>query len=160
MWTGTRFLAQSHVSPSQFLAELASRRNAVPLPEVRETYGIRLPADRYTLTGVNFQIVPQVRLSWDMIQKKGKIGFAKLQPRHFRLLESAPGKRRQAKISKLKWLLCKDNSSRPPRELNPTASSPLLLPCRRSHRRQSFGRHHSLLPRRMTKSTIKNTQGG
>ncbi|KAI9010674.1 transcription initiation factor IID, 31kD subunit-domain-containing protein [Hyaloraphidium curvatum] len=43
-----------------FLAELAERRNAVPLPPVKETYGIRLPADRYTLTGVNFQVVPQI----------------------------------------------------------------------------------------------------
>jgi hypothetical protein len=44
----------------QFLAELAERRNAIPLPPVKETYGIRLPADRYTLTGINFQFVPQV----------------------------------------------------------------------------------------------------
>ena len=38
---------------------LAEKRNAQPLPPVPDKYGVRLPLDRYCLTGQNFQIIPQ-----------------------------------------------------------------------------------------------------
>jgi transcription initiation factor TFIID subunit 9B len=40
--------------------ELAREKNKQPLPLIPEKYGIRLPADKYCLTGINFSIVPDV----------------------------------------------------------------------------------------------------
>ncbi|KAI9598547.1 transcription initiation factor IID, 31kD subunit-domain-containing protein [Syncephalis fuscata] len=45
--------------PREFLMELASEKNAMPLPLIPERYGIRLPPEQYCLTGANFQIVPE-----------------------------------------------------------------------------------------------------
>ncbi|ORX89190.1 TFIID-31kDa-domain-containing protein [Basidiobolus meristosporus CBS 931.73] len=45
--------------PKEFLLELAEEKNKVPLPLIPEKYGIRLPPERYCLTAVNFQIVPE-----------------------------------------------------------------------------------------------------
>ncbi|KAI8983750.1 transcription initiation factor IID, 31kD subunit-domain-containing protein [Pilobolus umbonatus] len=44
--------------PKEFLLELAQEKNKLPLPLIPEKYGIRLPADKYCLTGINFSIVP------------------------------------------------------------------------------------------------------
>lgn len=44
--------------PKEFLLELAQEKNKMPLPLIPEKYGIRLPADKYCLTGINFSIVP------------------------------------------------------------------------------------------------------
>ncbi|KAJ2723535.1 Transcription initiation factor TFIID subunit 9 [Coemansia sp. Benny D115] len=53
----------SFTSPPQkeFLLELAEERNKHPLPLIPEKYGVRLPPEKYTLTGVNFHIVPEQR---------------------------------------------------------------------------------------------------
>ncbi|KAI8092272.1 transcription initiation factor IID, 31kD subunit-domain-containing protein [Gilbertella persicaria] len=44
--------------PKEFLLELAQEKNKQPLPLIPEKYGIRLPADKHCLTGINFSIVP------------------------------------------------------------------------------------------------------
>ncbi|KAI9486537.1 MAG: transcription initiation factor IID, 31kD subunit-domain-containing protein [Benjaminiella poitrasii] len=44
--------------PKEFLLELAEEKNKQPLPLIPEKYGIRLPADKHCLTGINFSIVP------------------------------------------------------------------------------------------------------
>ncbi|KAG0175704.1 Transcription initiation factor TFIID subunit 9B [Apophysomyces sp. BC1034] len=44
--------------PKEFLLELAQEKNKAPLPLIPEKYGIRLPAEKYCLTGLNFAIVP------------------------------------------------------------------------------------------------------
>ncbi|KAI8379403.1 transcription initiation factor IID, 31kD subunit-domain-containing protein [Radiomyces spectabilis] len=44
--------------PKEFLLELAREKNKAPLPLIPEKYGIRLPADKHCLTGINFSIVP------------------------------------------------------------------------------------------------------
>ncbi|KAI8057691.1 transcription initiation factor TAFII31 [Syncephalis plumigaleata] len=46
--------------PREFLMELATEKNATPLPLIPERYGIRLPPEQYCLTGANFQIIPEV----------------------------------------------------------------------------------------------------
>ncbi|KAJ2857030.1 Transcription initiation factor TFIID subunit 9 [Coemansia erecta] len=53
----------SFTSPpeKEFLLELAEERNKHPLPLIPEKYGVRLPPEKYTLTGVNFHIVPEQR---------------------------------------------------------------------------------------------------
>ncbi|KAJ2816378.1 Transcription initiation factor TFIID subunit 9 [Coemansia sp. 'formosensis'] len=55
----------SFASPpeKEFLLELAEERNKHPLPIIPEKYGIRLPPEKHTLTGVNFHIVPEQRNS-------------------------------------------------------------------------------------------------
>ncbi|KXS09322.1 TFIID-31kDa-domain-containing protein [Gonapodya prolifera JEL478] len=45
----------------EFLAEIAEKRNALPLPTVGERYGPRLPPQNFLLTHPNFRIVPKVR---------------------------------------------------------------------------------------------------
>ncbi|KAJ1674649.1 Transcription initiation factor TFIID subunit 9 [Spiromyces aspiralis] len=47
---------------SLFLLELATERNKQPLPLIPEKYGVRLPPEKHTLTGINFQIVPEKRI--------------------------------------------------------------------------------------------------
>ncbi|CAO3662243.1 unnamed protein product [Rhizopus microsporus] len=44
--------------PKEFLLELAQEKNKAPLPLIPEKYGIRLPAEKHCLTGINFSIVP------------------------------------------------------------------------------------------------------
>ncbi|KAJ1907517.1 Transcription initiation factor TFIID subunit 9, partial [Coemansia sp. IMI 209127] len=53
----------SFASPpeKEFLLELAEERNKHPLPLIPEKYGVRLPPEKHTLTGVNFHIVPEKR---------------------------------------------------------------------------------------------------
>lgn len=48
----------------QFLLELAQEKNKQPLPLIPEKYGIRLPADKHCLTGINFSIVPDVSINY------------------------------------------------------------------------------------------------
>ncbi|OLY79365.1 Transcription initiation factor TFIID subunit 9 [Smittium mucronatum] len=43
----------------QFLLELAESCNKVPLPLIPERYGVRLPPEKHSLVGINFQIVPE-----------------------------------------------------------------------------------------------------
>ena len=42
------------------LAELAAKKNAIPLPIVQEKYGLRLPPERHLLIKQNISIVPKV----------------------------------------------------------------------------------------------------
>ncbi|KAL1926746.1 hypothetical protein VTP01DRAFT_5392 [Rhizomucor pusillus] len=44
--------------PKELLLELAHEKNKVPLPLIPEKYGIRLPAEKHCLTGLNFAIIP------------------------------------------------------------------------------------------------------
>lgn len=44
--------------PKEFLLGLAQEKNKSPLPLIPEKYGIRLPAEKHCLTGINFSIVP------------------------------------------------------------------------------------------------------
>ncbi|KAI9253581.1 transcription initiation factor IID, 31kD subunit-domain-containing protein [Sporodiniella umbellata] len=44
--------------PKEFLLGLAQEKNKAPLPLIPEKYGIRLPAEKHCLTGINFSIVP------------------------------------------------------------------------------------------------------
>ncbi|KAF7727624.1 Transcription initiation factor TFIID subunit 9B [Apophysomyces ossiformis] len=44
--------------PKEFLLELAQEKNKAPLPLIPEKYGIRLPPEKYCLTGLNFAIQP------------------------------------------------------------------------------------------------------
>ncbi|ORZ00736.1 transcription initiation factor IID, 31kD subunit-domain-containing protein [Syncephalastrum racemosum] len=44
--------------PKELLLELAEEKNKIPLPLIPEKYGIRLPADKHCLTGLNFSILP------------------------------------------------------------------------------------------------------
>ena len=55
-------LAHSFTSrpDKETLAQLAEKRNARPLPLMSEKFGVRLPPEKYALTGVEFQIVPKV----------------------------------------------------------------------------------------------------
>ncbi|KAI9470413.1 transcription initiation factor TAFII31 [Zychaea mexicana] len=46
--------------PKELLLELAEEKNKTPLPLIPEKYGIRLPAEKHCLTGLNFSIVPDV----------------------------------------------------------------------------------------------------
>lgn len=45
--------------PRQFLLQLATTVNSVPLPPVPEVYGIRLPPPAQRLTAPNFSLVPR-----------------------------------------------------------------------------------------------------
>ncbi|PVU85932.1 hypothetical protein BB559_006747 [Furculomyces boomerangus] len=45
----------------EFYMDLAESCNKVPLPLIPEKYGVRLPPEKHTLTGINFQIVPDMR---------------------------------------------------------------------------------------------------
>ncbi|KAJ3334083.1 Transcription initiation factor TFIID subunit 9 [Blyttiomyces sp. JEL0837] len=47
------------VPSHEVLMELAEARNSIPLPPIPDSYGLRLPHERHTLTGVNFQIIPK-----------------------------------------------------------------------------------------------------
>ncbi|KAF2493949.1 TFIID-31kDa-domain-containing protein [Lophium mytilinum] len=42
--------------PKEFLAEVAAERNRVALPRVEREYGVRLPPERYCLTGVGWGV--------------------------------------------------------------------------------------------------------
>jgi hypothetical protein len=41
----------------QVLMQLAERRNAQPLPELKNTFGLRLPPEEDCLLGANYQLV-------------------------------------------------------------------------------------------------------
>ncbi|KAF8472155.1 transcription initiation factor IID, 31kD subunit-domain-containing protein [Kalaharituber pfeilii] len=43
--------------PKEFLLDLAAERNRIALPHVDKGYGIRLPPEKYCLTGVNWELV-------------------------------------------------------------------------------------------------------
>ncbi|PVU89151.1 hypothetical protein BB561_005522 [Smittium simulii] len=55
---------------SEFYMDLATSVNKVPLPLIPEKYGVRIPPEKHTLTGINFQIVPEKR--GRMAQPKGQ----------------------------------------------------------------------------------------
>jgi hypothetical protein len=42
--------------PREFMMELASKRNAAPLPAIPPKLGVRLPLERYCLSAVNYSI--------------------------------------------------------------------------------------------------------
>ncbi|OMJ09009.1 Transcription initiation factor TFIID subunit 9 [Smittium culicis] len=48
----------------EFFMELAETCNKVPLPLIPERYGVRLPPEKHSLVGINFQIVPEGFLSF------------------------------------------------------------------------------------------------
>ncbi|KAK9904929.1 hypothetical protein WJX75_005818 [Coccomyxa subellipsoidea] len=43
--------------PQEVLMQLAERRNAQPLPELKNTFGLRLPPEEDCLLGANYQLV-------------------------------------------------------------------------------------------------------
>jgi len=43
--------------PKEFLLDIAQERNKIALPPVDKGYGIRLPPEKYCLTGVNWELV-------------------------------------------------------------------------------------------------------
>ncbi|CAG8491932.1 10379_t:CDS:2 [Acaulospora morrowiae] len=55
----------SFVAPprQEFLVQLAREQNKEPLPSVPLKYGLRLPPEKYCLTALNFQLVPEQPLS-------------------------------------------------------------------------------------------------
>ena len=42
--------------PRELMAEVAKKKNAVPLPQVKSGVGLRLPTDRYCLTQPNYKL--------------------------------------------------------------------------------------------------------
>ncbi|KAF8312548.1 transcription initiation factor IID, 31kD subunit-domain-containing protein, partial [Cantharellus anzutake] len=44
--------------PKEHILSLAAKTNAEPLPQISETYGVRLPPSKYCLTAVDFDLVP------------------------------------------------------------------------------------------------------
>ncbi|PVV01799.1 hypothetical protein BB560_003771, partial [Smittium megazygosporum] len=44
----------------QFYLQLSKEVNKTPLPLISEKFGLRLPSEKHTLTGVNFQVVPHL----------------------------------------------------------------------------------------------------
>jgi len=44
--------------PKEYTHSLAAQTNALPLPAVPEVFGVRLPAAKHCLTGVDFDLVP------------------------------------------------------------------------------------------------------
>ncbi len=55
--------------PREFLVDLAKEKNSVPLPDIKQQYGLKLPPDRYCLLQPNYRLnsrpstVPQTRVS-------------------------------------------------------------------------------------------------
>lgn len=45
----------------EFLMELSSRKNSIPLPLLDDKIGLRLPADKHTLLGAHYRITSQRR---------------------------------------------------------------------------------------------------
>lgn len=43
--------------PKEFLLDIAQERNKIALPPVDKGYGIRLPPEKYCLTGVNWELM-------------------------------------------------------------------------------------------------------
>ncbi|KAI9334951.1 transcription initiation factor TAFII31 [Obelidium mucronatum] len=48
------------VPSKEVLAGIAEVKNVAPLPLIAEKAGLRIPPERNTLTGVNYQIIPKV----------------------------------------------------------------------------------------------------
>ena len=44
--------------PRDLLLEVATKRNAIPLPIPKQSGGLRLPPDRYCLTATNYRLKP------------------------------------------------------------------------------------------------------
>ena len=44
--------------PRDLLLEVASKRNAIPLPIPKQSGGLRLPPDRFCLTATNYRLKP------------------------------------------------------------------------------------------------------
>eukprot|EP00124_Ichthyophonus_hoferi_P003428 Ihof_evm4s296 gene=Ihof_evmTU4s296 len=42
--------------PREFMMELAEKRNAVPLPPLKDAFGVHLPPERYWLSTVNYHV--------------------------------------------------------------------------------------------------------
>ena len=58
-------LASSFTSPpsKDFLLELAEKKNSVPLPQIPEKFGLRLPAERLTITAPQVKIIKKLKSS-------------------------------------------------------------------------------------------------
>ncbi|KAF8314715.1 TFIID-31kDa-domain-containing protein, partial [Clavulina sp. PMI_390] len=52
--------------PKEHLLSLATKTNSEPLPTISETYGIRLPPQKYCLTAIDFDLVPNKPPPQDM----------------------------------------------------------------------------------------------
>eukprot|EP00912_Choanoflagellata_sp_UC4_P002060 UC4_evm2s1315 len=57
--------------PREFIAEMAGKINAIPLPVIPEKSGVHLPPDRFCLTADNYDVLP---LSSSTLGKKRKTG--------------------------------------------------------------------------------------
>lgn len=49
--------------PKEFLLEIAQERNKVALPTVGKEFGVRLPPEKYCLTGINWNL-SETREAW------------------------------------------------------------------------------------------------
>ncbi|EDO46061.1 predicted protein [Nematostella vectensis] len=49
--------------PRDFLIEIARQKNRTPLPQLQPKSGLRLPPDRYCLTGTNYKLKAQKKVS-------------------------------------------------------------------------------------------------
>lgn len=74
--------------PKEFLLELAQEKNKAPLPLIPEKYGIRLPAEKHCLTGINFSIVPDVSLTGNRNDKVSITCLKRHQSNNSQMLHS------------------------------------------------------------------------
>ncbi|KAI9310751.1 transcription initiation factor IID, 31kD subunit-domain-containing protein [Dichotomocladium elegans] len=70
----------THPPPKELLLELAEEKNKIPLPLIPEKYGIRLPAEKHCLTGINFSIVPDNTSSSSLFSPEGADTPVKSEP--------------------------------------------------------------------------------
>lgn len=59
-------LSSSFTSPpsKDFLLDLAEKKNSIPLPQIPEKFGLRLPAERLTITAPQVKIVKKFKSSF------------------------------------------------------------------------------------------------
>lgn len=49
--------------PKEFLLDIAQERNKIALPTVGKEFGVRLPPEKYSLTGINWDLA-ETREDW------------------------------------------------------------------------------------------------
>lgn len=49
--------------PKEFLLDIAQERNRIALPTVGKEFGVRLPPEKYSLTGINWDLA-ETREDW------------------------------------------------------------------------------------------------
>lgn len=62
--------------PKEFLLEIAQERNRIALPTVGKEFGVRLPPEKYSLTGINWDLA-ETREDWmdDSSSEEEEDGF-------------------------------------------------------------------------------------